>query len=58
LRYVSLYSQGKDVQLRPFDHLVSAAEAGALVRTISPNHVSFCDFVRLRRVQQRLLTCS
>lgn len=25
------YSQGKDVQLRPFDHLVSAAEAGALV---------------------------
>ena len=37
--------QGKDVQLRPFDHLVSAAEAGALVRTITLILVSFCDFV-------------
>jgi hypothetical protein len=29
------YLQGKDDQLRPVHHLVSAAEAGALVRTVT-----------------------
>lgn len=52
------YLQEKDVQLRPFDHLASAAEAGALVRTVTPDLVSFCDFVRLDEFNEIVLKCN